>query len=134
MANVRFYSLAEARALLPRVIPILEATRAAFLELRALNAAIAAHQRGATGDGALLADPWSESGGANRVEELGQQLREQVGRLAAWGIELKDPERGLIDFNHERDGERVYLCYMLGESDISYWHTLAAGFAGRQPL
>ena len=134
MANVRLYSLAEARALLPRVLPVLEAIRTTFLELRALNAAIAAEQRGATGDGALLADPWGHDGGENRVERLGEHLREEIGHLDAWGIELKDPERGLIDFCHQREGEVVYLCYLLGEPDIDYWHSTSAGFAGRQHL
>ena len=47
---------------------------------------------------------------------------------------MKDPERGLIDFYHERDGQVVYLCWQLGEPDIEWWHDTEAGFAGRQPL
>lgn len=119
--------------MLPQVVPVLEAIREAFLELRALQATIAAGERGATGDGAALADPWEGSGG-NRLEVLGAQLRGAVMRLDAWGIELKDPERGLIDFHHRRDGQVVDLCYMLGEDDIAYWHPISTGFAGRQPI
>ncbi len=131
---MRLYSLADARALLPQVIPVLEEIRACFLELRALNAAVATEQRGASGDGALLANPWEKEAGENRVEKLGQQLRSGVARLDAWGIELKDPERGLIDFYHRREGEVVYLCYMLGEAGIDHWHSTSAGFAGRRRL
>ena len=39
-----------------------------------------------------------------------------------------------FDFYHERDGELVFLCFKLGESDITHWHSLAGGFAGREPL
>lgn len=133
MASVRLYSLEEARAALSPVVPLLEEIRGKFLEVRALNATIGTAQRGATGDGALVADPW-EGGGENRLETLGGQLRAAVARLDALGIELKDPERGLIDFYHRRGGDVVFLCYMLGEPDIGYWHTTAAGFAGRQRL
>jgi hypothetical protein len=33
-----------------------------------------------------------------------------------------------------QDGRIVYLCWQLGEPEISWWHELEAGFSGRQPL
>lgn len=131
---MRIYTEAEARSLLPEVIPVLERLREAFIGLRALNAAVSAEARGASGDGNLLASPWDEAGGENRAESLTGQLRAAAARLQQWGIELKDPEKGLIDFHHQRGDEAVFLCYLLGEADIAYWHTPAGGFAGRQPL
>ena len=130
---MRLYSVEEARAMLPQVIPIVEQVRDAFLHLRAFQAATAAEARGATGDGNLMADPWAGSG-ENLVEAHSQSLRRATAQLDSWGIEVKDPEKGLIDFYHERDGDVVCLCYMLGEPDIGYWHTTQAGFAGRRPL
>jgi hypothetical protein len=65
---------------------------------------------------------------------LNRQLQRAAAQLDRWGIEIKDPERGLIDFFHERDGRTVYLCYLLGEANIEFWHELSAGFAGRQRL
>lgn len=127
------YSLAEARALLPQVVPVVEQLRDAYLELRTVHAAVASQARGASGDGQLLADPWDDSP-ENALEHLNQRIREAAARLEDWGVEVKDPERGLIDFVHERDGRLVYLCFHLGESDIGFWHELDAGFAGRQPL
>jgi len=51
------------------------------------------------------------------------------------GVQLKGLENGLIDFPHIRaNGEEVYLCYQLGDPEVLYWHTIEAGFAGRQPL
>ena len=130
---MRLYGLDEARAMLPRIIPVLERLRAALTEYRALQASIQALARGASGAGHALASPWEE-GGEGRVESLGQELREAVDQLHGWGIELKDPARGPIDFHWEREGEVVYLCYLLGEPEIAFWHSLSAGFAGRQPL
>jgi hypothetical protein len=130
---MRLYALEEARAMLPDVIPVVTRLRDAYLELRAISASVAAQRRGASGDGHLLADPWSEAG-KDRVDVLNAAVHEAAKKLDAWGIEIKDPEKGLIDFYHEREGRVVYLCFHLGEEDIGYWHELAAGFAGRQPL
>jgi hypothetical protein len=133
---VKHYSLEEAEALLPAVIPVLEALRDAYVALRALEASVAAQRRGATGDGHLLADPWDKNSrdGGNQAEILGRKVREAASRLDGWSIELKDPEKGLIDFFHVREGRVVYLCFCLGETEIGYWHELNAGFAGRQRL
>jgi hypothetical protein len=133
---MKHYSLEDAEALLPRVIPVLESLRDAYRELRALEASVAAQSRGASGDGNLLADPWEKAPaeGGNRLEALHQQVRRAATQLDGWGIELKDPDKGLIDFFHERDGRVVYLCFHLGETTIGFWHELSAGFAGRQPL
>jgi hypothetical protein len=131
---MRLYTESEARALLPEVVAVLERLRSAFLRLRALNAAVSSDARGASGDGNLITTPWEHTEGENLADKLGAQLRSAAAQLERWGIELKDPEKGLIDFYHERDGGVVYLCYMLGEDDITYWHQTDAGFAGRQPL
>ena len=131
---MRLYTVAEAAALLPQVIPMLEQLRTAFVALRALRAAVAAESRGASGDGNLLADPWAGGDAKDRAEALNAALRGAAAQLESWGIELKDPERGLIDFYHDRMGEVVYLCFLLGEGSLGYWHTLDGGFAGRQSL
>src|SRR5215207_3390025 len=130
---MKLYTLKEARILLPKVIPVVEALRDAFIELRAVQASVAAHARGASGDGHLMVDPWSEKG-ENRVDELNGIVQRAAAQLDRWEIEVKDPEKGLIDFFHERQTRTVYLCYLLGEEQLAYWHELDGGFAGRQPL
>lgn len=51
------------------------------------------------------------------------------------GVIIKDPSRGLVDFPTIRgSGEEVYLCYLLGEATIDWWHTIRDGFAGRRPV
>jgi hypothetical protein len=130
---MKLYTVAEARALLPRVIPVLESLREAYVEMRAVQASVAALSRGASGDGHLLVDPW-EDGRERRMETLDGQVRQAAAALDSWGIEVKDVARGLIDFYHEREGRVVFLCYLLGEPTLGYWHELEAGFAGRHPL
>ncbi len=51
------------------------------------------------------------------------------------GIVVKGLDNGLIDFPHIRkNGEEVYLCWKVGEDDISYWHRIPDGFAGRKTI
>jgi hypothetical protein len=98
------YTRAEAEALLPKVRPLLED----------LQRRIAAYRRRPT-------DPV-----AHEIEAL---MRE----IAELGVEVKDPDRGLVDFRTVRRGREVYLCWHLGDGDrISFWHDLETGFAGRK--
>ena len=129
---MRLYSVEDAQAAVREIRPLLEALRDAYVELRALRAGVAAEARGASADGHAVAGPPADAG--DRQRALAATVERVVDGLSERGIEIKDPERGLIDFYHERDGEIVYLCYLLGEDGIRYWHTLTGGFAGRQAL
>ena len=66
--------------------------------------------------------------------EVGSKIRSLVDSIVEKGILIKDPRRGLFDFPYQLEGELVNLCWLAGEPDISYWHTMDSGFAGRQPL
>ena len=98
------YTRAEAERLLPKVRPLLED----------LQRRVAAYRRRPT-------DPV-----AREIEAL---LRE----IAELGAEVKDPDRGLIDFRTKLRGREAYLCWQLGEGErIAFWHDLETGFAGRK--
>jgi len=49
-------------------------------------------------------------------------------------IEIKDLDRGLVDFPAIIGGREVFLCWEKSEDDVEYWHDLDAGFGGREPL
>ena len=55
-------------------------------------------------------------------------------RLNELGVEVKDVERGLLDFPALRGDEEVLLCWHVGEDEIGWWHGTDEGFAGRRPL
>jgi hypothetical protein len=64
-----------------------------------------------------------------------EQLVEIVRVLKDKGVLVKGIDEGLVDFPHIRsNGEEVYLCWKLGEDDITWWHDLATGFGGRRSL
>ena len=67
-------------------------------------------------------------------DKLAEQLAQTVEEIQQTGCLVKDLETGLVDFPSWRGGEKVYLCWKLGEARIGYWHGIEEGFAGRKPL
>jgi hypothetical protein len=125
---MKLFTIQEANALLPDVRTIVGKIQRAHRKLgqfrdEARKAAEAAEQGG--------------GGMANGVvyAALLTELTTQVTDLEALGVQLKDFERGLVDFPSLRDGRVVLLCWQLGEGDeLEWWHDVDAGFAGRTPL
>ncbi len=106
---MKLFTIEEANRLLPSV-------RGILLRLSAAHNVISAMR----GD-AKLAASGAEQGGGGMLDHL--------------GVQIKDYERGLIDFPTMRDGRVVLLCWQLGEhEELTWWHDVDAGFAGRQPL
>jgi hypothetical protein len=69
-----------------------------------------------------------------QLEESHRELRALLAELNELGVEVKDADRGLIDFPAVMDGQDVLLCWQVGEPRIGFWHTSDGGFAGRRPL
>lgn len=63
-----------------------------------------------------------------------ERMRELEDELAALGVELKDYFSGLVDFPAMHEGRPIYLCWKAGEEEVSHWHEIDAGFAGRRKL
>lgn len=63
-----------------------------------------------------------------------QTVKESVSEIDAIGVQVKDLDSGLLDFPCRVDDEVVLLCWRMGESAIEHWHTMEAGFKGRQPV
>jgi len=49
-------------------------------------------------------------------------------------VQIKDLEKGLIDFPAWMEGREVFLCWHKGEEDIGFWHEIDEGFEGRQKI
>ncbi len=63
-----------------------------------------------------------------------KQVRESIAEIDAIGVQVKDLESGLLDFPCRLDDQVVLLCWRMGEPAIEHWHTVEAGFQGRQPV
>ena len=63
-----------------------------------------------------------------------KKLEGEVKKLEEMGCVLRDMSTGLVDFPAVRLGERVWLCWKLGEDHVGFWHTRHEGYAGRKPV
>jgi len=125
---MKLFTLSEANAMLPTVRRIAGAISRAHREILSLQDAAREAAENAPLGGGFMAD------GARYVTDL-ISLAEHTSELEALGVQLKDYERGLLDFPSMREGRVVLLCWQLGEGDrIEWWHDLETGFAGRQPI
>ena len=68
------------------------------------------------------------------LERDKHRLNDYLGELTVLGVEPKGALEGLVDFPAMHEDREVYLCWRLGESEITHWHETDAGFAGRKPL
>jgi hypothetical protein len=79
----------------------------------------------------LYAEELAQSQAELEAEEA--KLTAYLDELKRLGVEFKGAD-GLVDFYSILDGREVFLCWRLGETEVSFWHDLDAGFAGRQAL
>jgi hypothetical protein len=82
------------------------------------------------------ADPYDAELASRRAELAAEQatFRSYLHELEKLGVELKGAHNGLCDFPSLRDGREIYLCWKLGEEEVTHWHELHSGFSGRQPI
>jgi hypothetical protein len=130
---VRLFTLAEAEALLPQLRAELEAMQSCKRGVDALRGDLTQAVERSAGNG-HAGDQRAIEARRREAERLVDELNERMARLAAWGVELKGIDEGLVDFRAEREGRVVYLCWRMGEERIVSWHELDTGYAGRQPL
>ena len=126
----KHFTVPEARAAIPSLRRRLLRIQEMLAEARRAQSAQGGEQvivlRG-NGKGPILT-------GAGSAKQEAQRLIEEI---AEEGIQIKDLERGLVDFPYFLYGDptrEVFLCWHLGEDTIEYWHEIEAGFGGRLPL
>ena len=122
-----YFTVDEANAVLPQIIPKLH-------RIRELYARIAVMREDARSAAAASQFGGGMEGGTAYVNAL-YQVGKLTTELHQMGVELKDYERGLIDFPSMRNDRVVYLCWQIGDGEtIEWWHETEAGFAGRKPI
>jgi hypothetical protein len=126
--NHRFethYTLEEARALLPQVRVWLKRLNELRRELERYDKRLTSLMNPGQDVGGDLVNTWIRT-----LAEMQEILLEFHRRE----IQIKDLERGLVDFPAIIGGREVLLCWEQDEEDIEFWHDLDAGYAGRERL
>ena len=135
MAKMRLFTQEEANALLPDVRALVERLVEERRGLVALGEELEAMQALIGGNGGSL-DPSRIGELQEAVAQAAAELAALVDELHGLGVQVKDLDRGLVDFpaRHPERGDTVLLCWELGEAEVAHWHDAEAGFAGRKPL
>ena len=133
MRRKKYYTVAEANAALPLVRVVVRDIAELARDLRDRHERLTRLQPSERG---VLGDAYHEELQQVQAEfERDQErMHEYEQELKKLSVELKDYDTGLIDFPCWMDGREVYLCWRLGETEVSHWHEIDAGFAGRQRL
>ena len=121
----KHYSIEEARAQLPQIRKWLGEINQVRGRLKQLDERI----------GQMVADG-ADAGGesVHKQIRLIADLRTVLQEFERRQIQIKDLDRGLIDFPAIMGSKEVFLCWEQDEEDIEFWHDLDAGYAGRERL
>ena len=108
--EMKIFTVEEANALLPQVRVIVGRIQRAHRKIARYR------------DHAKKAAEGAEQGGGGMSEGVAYaalltNLTTQITALDSLGVQLKDFERGLVDFPSLRGGRVVLLCWQLGEGD-----------------
>jgi hypothetical protein len=130
----RYFTPDEANELLPKVragAETLVEHRRALVEATAKRAELATRIAGNGGD----FDPQEPRELEEELEREAEAVARAVSSLEELGVQVKDLDRGLVDFPALRaNGEEVLLCWQVGENEVAFWHGLEEGFPGRKHL
>jgi len=116
------FDLAEARAELARLRPVLDEIVAVRADAAELGAALPP------------GGPLTDLGGLPEFKAAQARLDELLTVVQATGAELKGFAPLLLDFPSERDGVPVLLCWLEGDAGLEWYHRADLGFVGRRRL
>jgi hypothetical protein len=119
------YTRDEARALLPKVRKWLKRLVQLRNDLQKYDKRLGTIMKPGCDLGGEVVNEWVKALADVKTTLMEFQRRE---------IQIKDLERGLIDFPAIIDDKEVFLCWEQEEDDIDFWHDLDSGYAGREKL
>lgn len=136
MASVRFFTPAEAAAIIPQIRPLLQQLREAHHAHHFARAQVEDLRR-IYGEAPFQPDHAESAEAAQwvaKMREMAERTASLTQAIRTHGADLKDPLMGLIDFYAERNGETVLLCYRVDEETLEYWHPLTGGYQARRHM
>ena len=121
----RYFSRREAEDLLPELIPVLESLQYEVIELELAQVRLIELRRRSFGNGHRVGESTGEI--QSSIDRIERDIEALSNSITGKGVLLKDAAVGLIDFPTVRDGQPVLLCWKLGETGVTWWHTSKAG-------
>jgi hypothetical protein len=131
---MKTFTLEEAQSLLPVVESLLKRAIDGKKSAEAVESELSDLARRIYVSGGMKVDVARVAKQRADMESHLQVVRESLAEIDSIGVQVKDLEAGLIDFPCRLDDQVVLLCWRMGETAIEHWHTMEAGFQGRQPV
>jgi hypothetical protein len=132
--KLTLFSVDEANKLIVELRPLVQRLVAAKTELDQLNARIDVLQVVLAGTAPTNPDAVELRGATERRAQVVGQIQQGVKIIHKRGALVKDLDKGLLDFYALLGDRLVFLCWHLGESEVTHWHSIEGGFSERQPL
>jgi hypothetical protein len=126
----KLFTVEEANALLPVLRPLLENVLESIRRLKSKSEVVIRNQQ-LDPESPNLMERLREDA---EIARLLHQVKVGVDEIDGYGCICKGVEQGLIDFPCMLGPEVVFLCWQLGEPNVSHWHRIEDGFAGRRAL
>ena len=121
----KHYTREEAQALLPQLRQWLKRLNELRHELERCDKRLSSLMHSGNDLGGDLVNKW--------IRTL-TEMQELLGEFQRRDIQIKDLERGLLDFPAIIGGKEVFLCWEQDEDAVEFWHDLDTGFSGRERL
>jgi hypothetical protein len=132
--KITLFNVEEANRLIPDLrLPLEEIVRTRQ-ELNRVDRRIDVLSLAAAGTSPENPDTRELAQSVERRSRLVERIRRAIRAIQERGPVVKDLDRGLVDFYSLAGDRLIFLCWHLGEQEVSHWHTLDGGFATRQPL
>jgi hypothetical protein len=128
------FTLGEAQVVLPVVEALLRRAQAARSRVDELEIEMQQLSHRIFLSGGMYVDVAVAARRRAERDKAVQEAKDTLAEIEEIGVQVKDLERGLLDFPCVLDGRTILLCWKLGEEEIGYWHSPEDGFEGRKPL
>ncbi|HXJ60522.1 MAG TPA: DUF2203 domain-containing protein [Verrucomicrobiae bacterium] len=121
----KHYTIEEARALLPQLRQWLAELSRSRQKVTQLDQRLGQIVSVGNDAGGNIVNDW--------IRHLAA-IKRVLDQFKSREIQIKDIDRGLVDFPAVLAGREVFLCWEKDEEDIEFWHDLDTGYAGRERL
>ena len=130
----KIFTLGEAQTLLPVVEALLRRAQTAGVRAGELEMEMQALSQRIFLMGGMHIDVAVAARRRAELDKSVQETKDTLAEIKSIGVQIKELDKGLLDFPSVIDGKAVLLCWKLGEKGITHWHDTSEGFSGRKPI
>lgn len=132
--NFVTFTVEEANRLLPEIRPRMERLTRSKRDIERLQDRIEVLTMAVAGASKTNPDAQELERLHDDRNRMADTISKDIASIHGHGCVVKDLDKGLVDFYALAGDRLVFLCWKLGEAEVSHWHPLDGGYGQRQPL